>query len=68
MSAPLTSYAVVLNVPTAVTISVEAETEREACIAALEQFLSRPRLFKRQELGNPTILSCERLSNTEDHA
>ena len=34
MSAPLPTYAVVLNVPSAVTLNVEAETEREACIKA----------------------------------
>lgn len=68
MSAPLPSYAVVLNVPSAVTLSVEAETEREACIKALERFLANPRLFKRQELGEPTILNCEQLSRAEDPA
>jgi hypothetical protein len=68
MSAPLPLYAVVLNVPSAVTISVEAQTEREACMKALNRFLANPRLFKRQELEQPTILTCERLSSGEDPA
>lgn len=68
MSAPLTRYAVVLNVPSAVTLSVEAETEREACTQALSRFLANPRLFRRHELGQPTILHCERLSRAEDPA
>jgi hypothetical protein len=63
---PLPRYAVVLNVPTAVLIAVEAETEQEACEQALARFLARPRLFKRQELGQPAILSCQPLSTSED--
>lgn len=65
---PLPRYTVVLNVPTAVTISVEAKTVREACTKALNQFLTNPRLFKSHELGQPTILHCERLSHAEDPA
>ncbi len=42
---PLPRYAVVLNVPTAVLMTVEAETEQAACEQALAQFLARPRLF-----------------------
>lgn len=68
MSAPLTRYAVALNVPSAVTITVEAETEREACSKAIARFFANPRLFRRQELGQPTILACDRLSLTEDPA
>lgn len=63
---PLLRYAVVLNVPSAVTLNVEAETEREACTKALNWYLANPRLFRREELGQPTILHCERLSLTED--
>jgi hypothetical protein len=69
MNAPLPRrYRVTLNVPTVVTISVDAEDLREACIKALDRFLATPRLFKRQELGRPAILDCEPLSRTEDPA
>jgi hypothetical protein len=61
-------YAVVLNVPAAVRFCIEADSEAEACTRALEEFLNTPRLFKRQELGNPTILSCDPLTTSEDHA
>lgn len=65
---PLPRWAVVLNVPSAVTISVQAETECEVSAKAISQFLANPRLFGRQELGQPTILTCERLSRAEDLA
>lgn len=61
-------FNVVLNVPSAVTVFVTADTEQEACHQALERFLANPRLFKRQELGDPTILHCEQLSQSEDPA
>jgi hypothetical protein len=65
---PLRLYAVVLNVPGTVTLSVEAASEHEASTKALDRFRANPRLFKRQELEKPAILSCDALSTGENPA
>ncbi len=59
-------YAVALNVPSTVTLCIEAQTEQEACEQALARFLANPSHYNRQELGNPCILSCAALSRSED--
>jgi hypothetical protein len=66
MSAPLALYAIVLNVPSTVTLCIEAQTEQEACTQALARFLANPSHYNRQELGDPCILSCAALSRSED--
>jgi hypothetical protein len=65
---PLRLYAVVLNVPATVTLSVKAASDNEACTTAIDRFRANPRLFKRQELGQPAILSCDALSTGENPA